>query len=59
MAIDALEDGKLCTYCGTPVFFSGEGMTDCQGCGIEWVNAEDDPADSKLTLLEASHVYLP
>ena len=45
MTIDALEDGQLCTYCGTPVFFSGEGMTDCPGCGAEWVNAEDDPAD--------------
>ena len=20
-------------------------MTDCPGCGAEWVNAEDDPAD--------------
>lgn len=20
-------------------------MTDCSGCGAEWVNAEDDPAD--------------
>ena len=45
MTIDALEDGQLCTYCGTPVFFHGEGMTDCPGCGAEWVNAEDDPAD--------------
>jgi len=45
MTIDALEDGQICTYCGTPVFFHGEGMTDCPGCGAEWVNAEDDPAD--------------
>ena len=45
MTIDALEDGQLCTYCGTPVFFNGEGMTDCPKCGAEWVNAEDDPAD--------------
>ena len=45
MTIDALEDGELCAYCGTPVFFKGEGMTDCPGCGAEWVNAEDDPAD--------------
>ena len=45
MTIDALEDGQLCTYCGTLVFFNGEGMTDCPGCGAEWVNAEDDPAD--------------
>ena len=45
MTIDALEDGELCTYCGTPVFFNGEGITDCSGCGAEWVNAEDDPAD--------------
>ena len=45
MTIDALEDGQLCIYCGTPVFFYGEGMTDCPGCGAEWVNAEDDPAD--------------
>ena len=45
MTIDALEDGQICTYCGTPVFFYGEGMTDCPGCGAEWVNAEDDPAD--------------
>jgi len=45
MTIDALEDGELCAYCGTPVFFYGEGMTDCPGCGAEWVNAEDDPAD--------------
>lgn len=45
MTIDALEDGQNCTYCGTPVFFNGEGMTDCPGCGAEWVNAEDDPAD--------------
>ena len=45
MTIDALEDGKLCTYCGTPVFFNGEGMTDCPKCGAEWVNAELDPAD--------------
>ena len=45
MTIDALEDGQLCTYCGTPVFFYGEGMTDCLKCGAEWVNAEDDPAD--------------
>jgi len=45
MTIDALEDGELCAYCGTPVFFHGEGMTDCPGCGAEWVNAEDDSAD--------------
>ena len=45
MTIDALEDGQLCIYCGTPVFFNGEGMTDCLGCGAAWVNAEDDPAD--------------
>ena len=45
MTIDALEDGQICTYCGTPVFFNGEGMIDCPGCGAEWVNAEDDPAD--------------
>ena len=45
MTIDALDDGELCTYCGTPVFFHGEGMTDCPSCGAEWVNAEDDPAD--------------
>lgn len=45
MTIDALEDGQLCTYCGTPVFFNGEGMVDCPGCGAEWVNGEDDPAD--------------
>ena len=45
MTIDALEDGQLCTYCGTPVFFNGEGMTDCPSCGAEWVNGEDDSAD--------------
>ena len=45
MTIDALEDGQICTYCGTPVFFHGEGMTDCPGCGAEWVNAEFDLAD--------------
>jgi len=45
MMIDALEDGARCAYCGTPVFFHGEGMTDCPGCGAEWVNAEEDPAD--------------
>ena len=45
MTIDALDDGECCAYCGTPVFFYGEGMTDCPGCGAEWVNAEDDPAD--------------
>ena len=45
VTIDALEDGQLCTYCGTPVFFNGEGMTDCPKCGAEWVNAEFDPAD--------------
>ena len=45
MTIDALEDGELCAYCGTRVFFNGEGMTDCPGCGAEWVNGEDDPAD--------------
>ena len=45
MTIDALENGKLCTYCGTPVFFNGGGMTDSPSCGAEWVNAEDDPAD--------------
>ncbi len=45
VTIDALEDGQICTYCGTPVFFNGEGMTDCPGCGAAWVNAEDDPAD--------------
>lgn len=45
MTIDALEDGEKCTYCGTPVFFNGEGITDCPGCGAEWVNAEEDRAD--------------
>ena len=45
MTIDALEDGKLCTYCGTPVFFNGERMTDCPKCEAEWVNVEEDPAD--------------
>ena len=45
MTIDALEEGQICTYCGTPVFFNGEGMTDCLKCGAEWVNAELDPAD--------------
>lgn len=45
MTIDALDDGECCAYCGTPIFFYGEGMTDCPGCGAEWVNAEDDPAD--------------
>ena len=45
MTIDALEDGQICSCCGTPVFFYGEGMTDCPGCGAAWVNAEDDPAD--------------
>ena len=45
VTIDALEDGQLCTYCGTPVFFNGEGITDCPKCGAEWVNAEFDPAD--------------
>ena len=45
MTIDALENGQLCTYCGTPVFINGEGMIDCPGCGAAWVNAEDDPAD--------------
>ena len=45
MTIDALEDGKLCSYCGTPVFFNGERMTDCPKCGAEWVNAEVDPVD--------------
>ena len=45
MTIDALDDGECCAYCGTPIFFYGVGMTDCPGCGAEWVNAEDDPAD--------------
>ena len=45
MTTHALEDGQICTYCGTPVFFHGEGMTDCPKCGAEWVNAEFDPAD--------------
>lgn len=45
MTIGALEDGELCVFCGTPVFFNGEGLTDCPGCGTEWVNVEDDPAD--------------
>ena len=45
MTIDALENGELCAYCGTPIFFNGEGMTDGPGGGAEWVNAEDDPAD--------------
>ena len=45
MTIDALENGELCDYCGTPVFFNGESMRDCPKCGAEWVNAEDDPAD--------------
>lgn len=45
VTIDALGDGERCAYCGTPVFFHGEGMADCPGCGAEWVNGEDDPAD--------------
>ncbi len=45
MTIDALENGELCDYCGTPIFFNGESMRDCPKCGAEWVNAEDDPAD--------------
>lgn len=45
MSIDALEEGQKCTNCGTPVFFDGEGITDCPGCGAEWVNAEEDRAD--------------
>ena len=44
MTIDALDDGECCAYCSTPIFFYGEGLTDCPGCGAEWVNAEDDPA---------------
>jgi len=45
VSIDALNDGEICPFCGTPVFFHGEGMIDCPQCGAEWVNAEDDPAD--------------
>lgn len=45
VSTDALEDGQVCPYCGTPVFFHGEGMVDCLNCGAEFVNAEDDPAD--------------
>ena len=45
MTLDALDDGECCNFCGTPVFFYGEGQTDCPGCGATWVNAEDDPAD--------------
>ena len=45
MTLDTLEDGECCNFCGTPVFFYGEGLTDCPGCGAEWVNAEDDTAD--------------
>jgi len=45
MTIDALENGQLCDYCGTPIFFNVESMRDCPKCGAEWVNAEDDPAD--------------
>jgi len=45
MTLDALDDGECCNFCGTPVFFYGEGQTDCLKCGATWVNAEDDPAD--------------
>ena len=45
MTLDALDDGECCNFCGTPVFFYGEGQTDCPKCGATWVNAEDDPAD--------------
>ena len=45
MTLDTLEDGECCNFCGTPVFFYGEVLTDCPGCGAEWVNAEDDTAD--------------
>lgn len=45
MTLDALQDGEICPYCGTPVFFHGEGVVDCPGCGAEFVNAEDDRAD--------------
>jgi len=45
MTLDALDDGQCCNFCGTPIFFHGEGVADCPNCGAEWVNAEDDPAD--------------
>ena len=45
MTLDALDDGECCNFCGTPVFFYGESLTDCPKCGATWVNAEDDPAD--------------
>ncbi|MFM7392617.1 MAG: hypothetical protein ACKOAT_09205 [Actinomycetota bacterium] len=45
MTLDALEDGEICPFCGTPVFFHGEGAVDCPGCGAAFVNAEDDRAD--------------
>jgi uncharacterized Zn finger protein (UPF0148 family) len=45
MTLDALEDGEICPYCGTPVFFYGERVVDCPGCGAEFVIAEEDRAD--------------
>jgi len=45
MTLDALEDGEICPFCGTPVFFHGEGVVDCPSCGAAFVNAEDDRAD--------------
>ena len=45
MTLDSLDDGECCNFCGTPVFFYGEGQTDCPKCSATWVNAEDDPAD--------------
>ena len=59
MTLDALEDGEICPYCGTPVFFHGEGVVDCPGCGAEFVNAEDDRADDCATTSTSSSITTP
>jgi uncharacterized Zn finger protein (UPF0148 family) len=45
MSFDALEDGEICPFCGTPVFFYGDVETECLACGAEFVNAEEDAVD--------------
>ena len=45
MTAEHINEGDICSVCGLPVFFYGDAAIDCQQCGTEYVNADDEDAD--------------